>query len=136
MLESMKSFAARFLLLCALFCAAWPAVAQTRIQKVSGDGQLVLLFYSPTQPLVVQVVDGAGRPVAGKSVKWTDVGGISYASPSTTTTDANGLASLQFVAGARQHQGKKEVGHVADGGLRLADADRFHQHDVEACSLA
>ncbi|MGJ5817783.1 putative Ig domain-containing protein [Paludibaculum fermentans] len=95
----MKFIAARFLLLCAMLCAAWPAVAQTRIQKVSGDGQLVLLFYSPTQPLVVQVVDGAGKPVAGKPVKWTDVGGISYASPSTTTTDANGLASLQFVAG-------------------------------------
>lgn len=99
MLESMKFFAARFLLLCALFCAAGSAVAQTRIQKVSGDGQLVLLFYSPTQPLVVRVVDGAGKPVPGKTVKWTDVGGISYASPSTTTTDANGLASLQFVAG-------------------------------------
>ncbi|WP_321475457.1 putative Ig domain-containing protein [uncultured Paludibaculum sp.] len=90
---------ARFLLLCALISAAWPAVAQQRIQKVSGDGQLALPFYSPTQPLVVKVVDGAGNPVAGKSVKWTDVGGIIHASPSTVTTDATGLASFQFVAG-------------------------------------
>lgn len=95
----MNFFAARFLALSALICAAWPAVAQQRIEKVSGDGQLVLLFYSPTQPLVVRAVDAQGNPLAGKSVHWTDVGGISYASPATVNTDANGLAQLQFVAG-------------------------------------
>lgn len=99
MLEWMNFFTARLILLCALIGAARPAAAQQRIQKISGDGQLVLLFYSPTQPLVVRVVDASGNAVAGKPVKWTDVGGISYASPSNVTTDSNGFASLQFVAG-------------------------------------
>jgi hypothetical protein len=65
--------------------------------KVSGDGQLRQVFNVFTQPLVVQALDAAGRPIAGLQVSWTDVGGINYASPRVVNTDANGLASLQFV---------------------------------------
>ena len=46
------------------------------------------------------------------------------------------LDALQFVAGAGQHQGQEEIGHVADRGLGLADADGLHQHHVEAGGLA
>ncbi len=46
------------------------------------------------------------------------------------------LDALQLVACARQHQREKEIGHVADRRFRLADADGFHQHDIEACGLA
>ncbi|MBI5085466.1 MAG: putative Ig domain-containing protein [Acidobacteria bacterium] len=75
-----------------------PAAAQTRLVKVSGDGQLAQLNYGFMQPLVVKAVDGAGNPVAGKTVTWNDTGaGISYISPRTVTTGADGLATLQFV---------------------------------------
>ena len=93
---SRTSFAA---LLWALLLAALPAAGQSRLQKISGDGQLVQLFYAFTQPLVVQAVDSAGRPVAGRTVTWSDVGGISYASPEVVSTDANGYASLTWVPG-------------------------------------
>ena len=46
------------------------------------------------------------------------------------------LDALQFVAGARQHQRQEEIGHVADRGLGLADADGLDQHHVEAGRLA
>jgi hypothetical protein len=72
---------------------------QPRIEKVSGDGQLVQYLWSFTQPLVVRVVDGAGQPVAGKQVTWSDIGGISYASDKVTATDANGFALLQWIPG-------------------------------------
>lgn len=86
-------------LCCALCATAWPAAAQARLLKVSGDGQLVQLFYAFTQPLVVQAVDTSGRPLAGRTVTWSDVGGISYASPKVVTTDASGYASLTWVPG-------------------------------------
>ena len=50
--------------------------------------------------------------------------------------DETFLDALQFVAGTRQHQREEEVGHVGDRSLRLADADRLHQHHVEARGLA
>lgn len=83
----------------ALLLAALPAAAQSRLQKVSGDGQLVQLFYAFTQPLVVQALDSAGRPLGGRTVTWSDVGGISYASPKVVTTGADGYASLTWVPG-------------------------------------
>lgn len=72
---------------------------QPRIEKVSGDGQLVQYLWSFTQPLVVRVVNGSGQPVAGKQVTWSDIGGISYASDKVTATDANGFALLQWIPG-------------------------------------
>jgi hypothetical protein len=46
------------------------------------------------------------------------------------------LDALQFVARAGQHQRQKEIRHVADSGFRLADADRLHQHHIEAGGFA
>ena len=43
---------------------------------------------------------------------------------------------LQFVARARQHEHEKKVGHVGDDRLGLADADGFHEDDVETCGFA
>jgi hypothetical protein len=87
-------------LACSLSFLLSPLGAQTgvsRLVKVSGDGQLKQVFNTFTQPLVVQAIDSLGRPIAGLQVSWTDAGGINYASPRVVTTDANGLASLQFV---------------------------------------
>lgn len=87
--------------LCAfLALAAAPFLeAANHIVKVSGDGQCAQLSSPFTQPLVVRVLDSSGQPVAGKAVSWSDVGGINYLTPSTTTTDATGTATLSFVLG-------------------------------------
>ncbi len=70
-----------------------------RVVKVSGDGELVQLMYGFNPALVVQVVDAAGKPIAGKQVTWTESGGVSFASPTVQTTDANGMASMGWIAG-------------------------------------
>ncbi len=44
------------------------------------------------------------------------------------------LDALQFVTGAGHHQHQKEIGHVGDGGLGLADADGLHDHHVVAAA--
>ncbi|MBI4890383.1 MAG: putative Ig domain-containing protein [Acidobacteria bacterium] len=85
--------------LAAMLCLVLPLTAQSRLVKVSGDGQLAQLYNAFTLPLVVRAVDGAGQPVAGKAVTWSDVGGISYASSRTVVTDASGYASLTWVPG-------------------------------------
>ncbi len=85
--------------LAAILCLALPLSAQSRLVKVSGDGQLAQLYNAFTLPLVVRAVDGTGQPVAGKAVTWSDVGGISYASSRTVVTDAGGYASLTWVPG-------------------------------------
>ncbi len=46
------------------------------------------------------------------------------------------LDALQFVPGARHHQHQEKVGHVGDGGLGLADADRLDDQHVVARRLA
>ena len=44
--------------------------------------------------------------------------------------------ALELVAGARRDQHEEEVDHGRDGHLRLSDADRLDQHDVEARGFA
>jgi len=57
---------------------------------VSGDGQ-ALVAGTASEPLVVELRDGDGAPVAGASIAWsTDAGTLVSA---TATTDANGRAS-------------------------------------------
>ena len=46
------------------------------------------------------------------------------------------LEALQLVAAARRDEHEEEVDHRRDLHLRLADADRLDQHDVEAGGLA
>ena len=70
-----------------------------KIVKVSGDGQLTLLYNGFTVPLVVRVQDAAGVPIPGKTVTWAAQGGASYSGSSVTTTDANGLAKAVAVPG-------------------------------------
>ena len=46
------------------------------------------------------------------------------------------LDALQVVAAAGEQQHEEEIDHVGDGDLRLADADRLDDDDVEAGRLA
>lgn len=57
---------------------------------VSGDGQS-LVAGTPSEPLVVELRDGAGAPVPGATIQWTtDAGSLASAN---ATTDASGRAS-------------------------------------------
>ncbi len=77
-----------------------PATGGTYIY--SGDGQLAIEFSSviSTQPLVVQVLDGKGKPVVGEPVTWTVTSGPLGLGNTQTVTDINGLASTNFGVGS------------------------------------
>ena len=62
---------------------------------VSGANQSGDLGAALTQPLVVEVVDGAGKPVSGVPVSWAVNGGGSV-SPATGTTDAAGKVTTTW----------------------------------------
>ena len=49
--------------------------------------------------------------------------------------DDAALDTLKLVAAAGEQKDKKEIDHAGDGDLRLADANRLHQHDIEASRL-
>ena len=82
------------LLLCPAFCQA-----QT-ISIVSGDGQLVCLGCTGAAgayaPLVVQVNDATGAPVANTTVTWTATQFGSSPVTATTDTDSSGQSSYVF----------------------------------------
>ncbi len=44
--------------------------------------------------------------------------------------------ALQIITGTGQHQRQETIGHVGNHRLGLADADRFHQHDLVTCRFA
>lgn len=83
--------------------AAFPAPparpnTPTKARQSLRNGQLRQVFNVFTQPLVVQALDAAGRPIAKFS---RSPGPMLAASttpvPRVVNTDANGLPSLQFV---------------------------------------
>ncbi|MBV8519403.1 MAG: autotransporter domain-containing protein [Acidobacteria bacterium] len=60
---------------------------------VSGNNQSGRLGQPLAQPLVVQVNDAAGAPVAGATVQWSVTRGAAQLDPATSTTNAEGRAS-------------------------------------------
>lgn len=69
-----------------------------RIER--GHGQQGPVAEPLPEPLVVRVVDGAGRPVAGAPVTFTPVGEwAGSVEPATALTDADGRASARWVLG-------------------------------------
>ncbi|MDQ6760305.1 MAG: Ig-like domain-containing protein, partial [Acidobacteriota bacterium] len=70
--------------------------AQT-LSVVSGNGQVVQENFGTSQPLVVQAKDSGGRPAAGVNVNWSITQGSGTLPNPVTVTDANGLASTNFV---------------------------------------
>ena len=65
---------------------------------VSGDGQTARVGAALAEPLVVQVTDGFGNPIAGVTVEWAAEEGGSV-SEATTVTGSDGLASVGRVLG-------------------------------------
>ena len=63
------------------------------LRVVGGDGQTAPAGAVLTEPLVVQVTDAFGNPIAGVPIAWSVDGGGSV-SAATTATAADGLASV------------------------------------------
>ncbi|MGI8745483.1 MAG: putative Ig domain-containing protein [Bryobacteraceae bacterium] len=76
--------------------AAVPLRGQS-LSVVSGNGQLVLDQFVTSAPLVVRAKDAAGRPAPGVSVTWSITLGSGTLVNAMTATDANGLASTNFL---------------------------------------
>src|SRR5690606_35654006 len=70
-------------------------------RRRSGDGQTATVGQPLPQPLVVEVVDSCGNPIARTSVNWSigPVGG--NVTPSSGTTDANGRAQAVWTLGTK-----------------------------------
>ncbi|HMA02122.1 MAG TPA: hypothetical protein VKP02_07120 [Gemmatimonadaceae bacterium] len=66
------------------------------IAKASGDGQQGTLSATLALPLVVTVRSAAGSPVSGATVTWSVAPGNGVLSGATTSTDANGRASVNW----------------------------------------
>jgi Bacterial Ig domain/Carboxypeptidase regulatory-like domain/Bacterial Ig-like domain (group 1) len=69
------------------------AASANGLAMVSGDGQQGAAGTTLGAPLVVEVTDAFGNPIAGKRITWTVEGGGSVNEPSTITT-ADGRSSV------------------------------------------
>ena len=70
------------------------------IVVVSGDGQAAPRLSTLLDPLTVRVEDRFQNPVEGVTVEFAVIGGGGSVQPSTTSTDAGGLATTQWTLGA------------------------------------
>ena len=69
------------------------------LSRVGGDGQSAAVGQALSSPLVVKVVDASGSAVQGVAVTWAVASGGGSLSPSSSTTDAQGLASTTWTLG-------------------------------------
>jgi len=76
-----------------------PSQAAAVLVIVSGDGQSAPVNQAFAQPLVVQVNNSQGQPVAGASVVFSVTAGAARLTQATATTDAQGRASVTVTAG-------------------------------------
>ena len=70
------------------------------IVVVSGDEQAAPQLSTLLDPLTVRVEDLFQNPVSGVTVEFAVIGGGGSVQPSTTSTDAGGLATTQWTLGA------------------------------------
>ena len=79
------------------FSATASAVVQS-LTKVSGDQQFGAFDEKLLRPLVVLARDRLGNPVEGAEITWTATA-PGVVSPASLRTDANGLASVEWIPG-------------------------------------
>ncbi len=80
------------------FRASGNAGAPVKVTAVSGNNQNAVLFQGTAAPLVAEVTDAYGNPVAGTTVNWSISGGGS-GSVGATVTDAVGRTSATRIVG-------------------------------------
>jgi hypothetical protein len=73
--------------------ATAPAPSPAELQRISGDGQVVVIPAAAPEPLVVRVADQSGGPVPGVAVQWIAARGTIG---ETATTDSDGLATTEW----------------------------------------
>jgi len=71
----------------------------TTITLTSGSPQTIV-HSQPSQPLTVTVKDQNGDPIAGRTVNWTVATGTGTLTSATSVTNAQGVATMIFTAGA------------------------------------
>src|SRR5438067_5894189 len=76
-----------------------PTPVATTITVTSGDAQTIVAGAAASTPLSVKVVDASGAPMSGVTVTWTLASGSGTLSAATSTTDANGVATVTYTAG-------------------------------------
>ena len=80
------------------FSASAVSGAGALLEIAGGDNQTAAVGSALPDSLVVRVTDALGNPAAGVQVDWTVTGGGSI-SPTSTLTDADGLAAAERVLG-------------------------------------
>jgi hypothetical protein len=71
----------------------------TQLNKISGDGQTATAGEALDSPLVVEVNDALGNPVAGAAVTFAITQGGGSLAPANATTSTDGRASTTVTAG-------------------------------------
>jgi Bacterial Ig-like domain (group 1)/Regulator of chromosome condensation (RCC1) repeat len=79
--------------------AASPVPAAATV--FAGNGQEAFAGDAPPNPVVVRVLDAAGRPVPGAAVQWLVASGGGAFMGAQTVTDGSGLAQAQWLLGPR-----------------------------------
>jgi hypothetical protein len=75
-------------------------ITASGVTAVSGNDQFAATGSPAANPLVVLVTDQNGSVFPGGTVRWTIVSGGGTVSDTTSTSDANGHASIAYTAGA------------------------------------
>ncbi|MEO8201404.1 MAG: SBBP repeat-containing protein [Gemmatimonadota bacterium] len=68
--------------------------------QVSGDGQTAVAGSAVAESLVVRVLDANGKGVGAVTVSWAIIGGQGTVSSPASTTDATGLAAVEWTLGS------------------------------------
>lgn len=76
------------------------ASAAADIEIVTGNGQSGAAGTMLPDSIVVKVTDGTGAPLPGQLVEFSPTAAGSEVTPSTATTDANGIAGARWVLGS------------------------------------
>lgn len=95
------------------FTATGHAGGAEDLERVSGDHQSARPGTALENPLVVELLDGAGNPVPNRAVTWVVATGGGSADPLTSTTDTEGQASMEWTLGP--DEGRNTLNAVVSG---------------------
>jgi hypothetical protein len=79
-------------------------VVPTTIAQSAGMDQTGVVGSALAESLTVRITDSQGNPAPSVTVAWSVVSGDGTVSPSSSTTDANGVASSAFTLGPAEGQ--------------------------------
>ena len=107
-----------------------PNLAVARVVPWSGDRQQGLVGQRLPEPLVVQALDEAGRPVPGALVSFTPEAGSGSADPDSVRSDSAGLARAEWRLGPAPGEQKLAV---SVAGQRLLEVTATARPDAGVC---